>query len=156
VYLFDVTPSKRTPGAVGLPVGAAVLVDLEEGPVPLTAGYACALSRDEALLKALLEAAQSRLTDIHGAREDVASADREAARGFADACAQVRPRRRAEDMPDLGAHAKAPAARRVRRVLELLKRAGFARAAAVELDSPVTGLHVRRVVVPGMHISELL
>ncbi|WP_420718350.1 YcaO-like family protein [Pyxidicoccus sp. MSG2] len=156
VYLFDVTPSKRTPGAVGLPVGAAVLVDLEEGPVPLTAGYACALGRDEALLKALLEAAQSRLTDIHGAREDVDSTDREAARGFADACAQVRPRRRAEDMPDLGAHAKAPAARRVRRVLELLKRAGFARVAAVELDSPVTGLHVRRVVVPGMRISELL
>ncbi|QSQ18733.1 YcaO-like family protein [Pyxidicoccus parkwayensis] len=156
VYLFDATPSKRTPGAVGLPVGAAVLVDLEEGPVPLTAGYACALGRDEALLKALLEAAQSRLTDIHGAREDVASSDREAARGFADACAQVRPRRRAGDMPDLGAHAKEASARKVRRVLTLLKRAGFSRAASVELDSPVSGLHVRRVVVPGMRISELL
>ncbi|WP_223759424.1 YcaO-like family protein [Myxococcus sp. RHSTA-1-4] len=156
VYLFDATPSLRAPGTVGLPVGAAVLVDLEEGPVPLTAGYACAMGRDEALLKALLEAAQSRLTDIHGAREDVASADREAARGFAEACAHVRPRRRAEDMPDLGARARAPAGRRVRHVLELMKRAGFARVAAVELDSPVAGLHVRRVVVPGMRISELL
>lgn len=155
VYLFDATPSVRTPGAVGLPVGAAVLVDLEEGPVPLTAGYACALGRDEALLKALLEAAQSRLTDIHGAREDVASADRQAAREFAQACASVRPRRRAGDMPDTGA-GPATAERRVRRVLERLKRAGFTQVAAVELDSPVPGLHVRRVVVPGMRISELL
>jgi ribosomal protein S12 methylthiotransferase accessory factor len=156
VYLFDATPSPRAPGAVGLPVGAAVLVDLEEGPVPLTAGYACALGRDEALLKALLEAAQSRLTDIHGAREDVAAADREAARGFAEACAHVRPRRRAGDMPDLGDRARGPAGRRVRQVLDLLKRAGFARVAAVALDSPVEGVHVRRVVVPGMRVSELL
>ncbi len=150
VYLFDAAPAARTPGAVGLPVGAAVLVDLEEGPVPLTAGYACALGRDEALLKALLEAAQSRLTDIHGAREDVASADREGAREFADACARVRPRRGAGELPDV----KGGAA--VRRVLELLRRAGFTQAAVVDLDAPVPGLHVRRVVVPGMRISELL
>ncbi|MCP3144693.1 YcaO-like family protein [Pyxidicoccus xibeiensis] len=156
VYLFDATPSSRTPGAVGLPVGAAVLVDLDEGPVPLTAGYACALERDEALLKALLEAAQSRLTDIHGAREDVESTDREAARQFAEACAQVRPRRSAGDLPDLGARARAPAGQRVRRVLALLKQAGFHQVAEVELDSPLPEVHVRRVVVPGMHISELL
>ncbi|HYH96546.1 MAG TPA: YcaO-like family protein, partial [Hyalangium sp.] len=54
VYLFDVTPTSRTPGAVGLPVGAAVLVDAEEGPAPLTVGYGCALGRDQALLRALL------------------------------------------------------------------------------------------------------
>ncbi|NOJ81677.1 YcaO-like family protein [Myxococcus xanthus] len=156
VYLFDATPAARAPGAVGLPVGAAVLVDLEEGPVPLTAGYACALTREAALLKALLEAAQSRLTDIHGAREDVAAADREAARGFAEACAQARPRRRAADMPDLGAKAKGAAAGQVRQVLARLQRAGFKRAAAVTMLSPVEGLHVQKVVVPGMRISELL
>ncbi|WP_095958182.1 YcaO-like family protein [Corallococcus macrosporus] len=156
VYLFDATPASRTPGAVGLPVGAAILVDLEEGPVPLTAGYACALTRESALLKALLEAAQSRLTDIHGAREDVAATDREAARGFAEACAQVRPRRRVADMPDVGAKARGAAAGQVRQVLALLQRAGFTRAAAVALTAPVEGLHVQRVVVPGMRISELL
>lgn len=124
--------------------------------MPLTAGYACALTREAALLKALLEAAQSRLTDIHGAREDVAAADREAARGFAEACAQVRPRRRAADMPDLGAKAKGAAAGQVRQVLAKLQRAGFTRAAAVAMSSPVEGLHVQKVVVPGMRISELL
>ncbi|MBZ4408180.1 YcaO-like family protein [Myxococcus sp. XM-1-1-1] len=156
VFLFDATPSARTAGAVGLPVGAAVLVDLEEGPVPLTAGYACALERDVALLKALLEAAQSRLTDIHGAREDVGSTDREAARGFAEACAGVKARRRVTELPDLGAVAEEDAEVQVRRVLARLKRAGFTQVVSVELDAPVPGLHVRRVVVPGMRVSELL
>ncbi|WP_224369760.1 YcaO-like family protein [Hyalangium versicolor] len=155
VYLFDATPTSRTPGAAGLPVAAAVLVDEEEGPVPLTAGYACALGRDEALLRALLEAAQSRLTDIHGAREDVAATDRDAARGFARVCASVRSKRRIEGMPDFSADTSAPA-RGVKRVLRQLQRAGFTQVAAVTLDSPVPGLHVRRVVVPGMRISELL
>ncbi len=155
VYLFDATPTSRTPGAVGLPVAAAVLVDQEEGPVPLTAGYACALGRDEALLRALLEAAQSRLTDIHGAREDVSAVDREAARGFARVCASVRSKRRAEDMPDFSADSGSPV-RGVRRVLNQLRRAGFTQVAAVTLDAPMPGLHVRRVVVPGMRISELL
>jgi YcaO-like protein with predicted kinase domain len=155
VYLFDATPSVRTPGAVGLPVAAAVLVDQEEGPVPLTAGYACALGRDEALLKALLEAAQSRLTDIHGAREDVSPADRAAARDFAQACASARAKRRAVDMPDFPADAASPV-RGLRRVLHQLRRAGFTQVAAVSLDAPIAGLHVQRVVVPGMQISELL
>jgi YcaO-like protein with predicted kinase domain len=155
VYLFDVTPSARAPGAVGLPIAAAVLVDLEEGPVPLTAGYACALGRDDALLRALLEAAQSRLTDIHGAREDVSPADRPAARAFAQACAKARAKRRVADMPDFSSDGASPA-RVLRRVLRQLRHAGFTQVAAVELDSPVQGLHVQRVVVPGMRISELL
>jgi ribosomal protein S12 methylthiotransferase accessory factor len=155
VYLFDATPSVRTPGTVGLPIAAAVLVDQEEGPVPLTAGYACALSRDEALLRALLEAAQSRLTDIHGAREDVSSANRTAARAFAQACASARAKRNPEDMPDFSPDASSPV-RGLRRVLQQLRQAGFTQVAAVTLDAPVPGLHVRRVVVPGMRISELL
>ena len=87
------TPTSRTPGAVGLPVAAAVLVDQQEGPVPLTAGYACALGRDEALLRALLEAAQSRLTDIHGAREDVVRGGPQRRAGLATVCASARPKR---------------------------------------------------------------
>jgi len=155
VYLFDVTPPSRTPGAVGLPVAAAVLVDEQQGPVPLTAGYACALGRDDVLLRALLEAAQSRLTDIHGAREDVSPADRDAARNFATACASVRPRRQPEDLPDFSTDSASPL-KGVRRVLSQLRRAGFTRAAAVALEAPLPGLQIRRVVVPGMGISELL
>ncbi|HYO51777.1 YcaO-like family protein [Archangium sp.] len=155
VHLFDLTPGARTPGAAGLPVGAALLVDREEGPVPLAAGYACGLGRDQALLGALLEAAQSRLTDIHGAREDVAAADREAALALAAACAEVRPRRAVESMPDFPDAVSSPE-EAVREVLERLGRAGFPRAAAVELEAPLPGLHVVRVVVPGLRVSELL
>lgn len=155
VYLFNVTPAPRKPGAVGLPVAAAVLVDEEQGPVPLTAGYACALGRDEALLRALLEAAQSRLTDIHGAREDVSSVDQGAARAFAAACASVRAKHPGEHLPDFSTDSASPV-RALRRVLHQLWRAGFTQAAAVTLDAPLPGLHVQRVVVPGMLISELL
>ncbi len=155
VYLFDVTPTPRTPGALGLPVAAAVLVDEEQGPVPLTAGYACALGRDEAMLRALLEAAQSRLTDIHGAREDVSPADPSAARDFAAACASVRPKRQPEELPDFSTDSASPV-RALRRVLNQLRHAGFTQAAVVTLDAPISGLHVQRVVVPGMRISELL
>ncbi|GMU08392.1 YcaO-like family protein [Corallococcus caeni] len=155
-YLFDVTPAPRTRGRVGLPVAAAVLVDADEGPVPLTAGYACALDRDEALHKALLEAAQSRLTDIHGAREDVAAADREASLGFAQALAQVRPRRAVDAMPDVAVRRAGTATAKVRTVLSLLDGAGFSRVAGVALDAPVPGLHVWKVVVAGMRVSELL
>ncbi len=155
VHLFDLTPGARTPGAAALPVGGALLVDRDQGPVPLAAGYACGLGRDQALLGALLEAAQSRLTDIHGAREDVAAGDREASLALAAACAEVRPRRAVESMPDLSGEVSSPE-EAVREVLTRLARAGFPRAAAVELEAPLPGLHVVRVVVPGLRVSELL
>src|SRR3954465_12014510 len=82
-----------------LPVAAAILIDLEEGPVPATAGYACALRPDDALLGALLEAAQSRLPDVHGAREDVTRPDRTAARALRRACASAEGNRDAARMP---------------------------------------------------------
>ena len=74
------------PGQVGLPSAAALLFDAEHSAVPLTAGYACRLDQDGAVLAALLEAAQSRLTDIHGAREDVAAAERRGVERLRRAC----------------------------------------------------------------------
>jgi ribosomal protein S12 methylthiotransferase accessory factor len=125
-----------------LPIAAAVLVDREEGPIPATAGYACALLPEDALLAALLEAAQSRLTDVHGAREDVAPADRPAARLLARTCAGARGSRDAARMPSVQ-HGIGGA----------LRALGWPRAAAVDLAAP---LHVIKVLVPGLQISELL
>ena len=125
-----------------LPVAAAVLIDREEGPIPATAGYACALRPDEALLGALLEAAQSRLTDVHGAREDVARPDRSAARLLARACASARGKRDASRMPSVRGG-----------VTGALRALGWRRAAAVELAAPVK---VFKVLVPGLRVSELL
>jgi ribosomal protein S12 methylthiotransferase accessory factor len=65
--LFDLRPA----GGLGVPVAGALLLDEPGSPVPMTAGYAAAADWATALEGAALEAAQSRLTDIHGAREDV-------------------------------------------------------------------------------------
>ncbi len=56
------------------PTVAALLVDERGGAVALTAGYATRLNGTAAIDAAILEAAQSRLTDIHGAREDIVHA----------------------------------------------------------------------------------
>jgi ribosomal protein S12 methylthiotransferase accessory factor len=149
VHLLDAAPDAD---AVGLPVAAALLVDLDEGPVPVAAGYACRLDRDGALAAALLEAAQSRLTEIHGAREDVAVAGRDAALPIAAACARVRPARDAATLPTHRGRAPRDA---VRLLLTRLRRAGFERAAAANLPSP-PGVHVVKAVVPGLLLSELL
>ena len=69
VFAFDLS--------VGVvPVAGVLLFDLEGGLVPLTAGYAARRTGALAVEAALLEAAQSRLTEIHGAREDVSIGER--------------------------------------------------------------------------------
>jgi ribosomal protein S12 methylthiotransferase accessory factor len=72
---FTVAPCMLA--ATPLPLAGVLLFDREEPAVPLTAGYACRRSADEALTAALLEAVQSRLTEIHGARDDVVTGERE-------------------------------------------------------------------------------
>ncbi|HZZ85105.1 MAG TPA: YcaO-like family protein [Anaeromyxobacteraceae bacterium] len=135
-----------------LPVAGALLLDRQGGPVALTAGYGCALGRDAALLSALLEAAQSRLTDIHGAREDVAHRGDGDARAVERACARGRPGASAADLPELSA---AGAAEGVRRAAALLAATGHP-PAAVELAPPSLGVHVVKVIAPGLRLSELL
>jgi ribosomal protein S12 methylthiotransferase accessory factor len=157
LHLFDLSPElssdarkKRRALDVGLPVAGALLFDTEQGPVPLTAGYACGLSAEGALMGALLEAAQSRLTDIHGAREDVSQAAPEGTDRLRAACAGLRPRRKAEALPRIEKPKGA------RTVLERLAGVGHNRAAALELAPASSGLSVVKVVVPGLWVSELL
>lgn len=155
VHLLDVTAASRgSPRReeLGLPCAAALVVDVEGGPVPVAAGYACRLSRDAALHAALLEAAQSRATEIHGAREDVAVSDRHAVVPLRATLARAHARRDPALLPDVRA-AAAPAA--VRAVLLRLARAGFRRAVAVDLRAPA-GIVVVKVLVPGLLLSELL
>ncbi|HET7825731.1 MAG TPA: YcaO-like family protein [Anaeromyxobacter sp.] len=147
VHLLDASAS-----ATGLPCAAALVVDHELGAVPVSAGYACRLRRDAALAAALLEAAQSRATEIHGAREDVALGDRHSARDIARLCAQLRPRRDAGRMPDVRAPPRAGAAAAV---VRRLRRAGHRRVVAVDLHGP-PGIAVVKVLAPGLLLSELL
>jgi ribosomal protein S12 methylthiotransferase accessory factor len=147
VYFLDCT------GSVALPTAAAVLVDRQNGPVPLAAGYACRPTPDAALHAALLEAAQSRATDVHGAREDVAPMDRADVERLCAMFARARPRRTVRGMPSVRV-AGAPAA--LRAALRRLRSAGFDRAAAVDLAPAGFPLRVAKVLVPGFRVSELL
>lgn len=72
-FLFDLTLPKTDGFLAG-----ALIFDLESEVVPLTAGYALRPTWKDAADGAFLEAAQSRLTEIHGAREDVVGGVREA------------------------------------------------------------------------------
>src|SRR6266702_2334558 len=151
------------PGRVGLPTAAALLFDAEHSAVPLTVGYACRLDLDGAVLAALLEAAQSRLTDIHGAREDVAPAERRGVERLRRACRGGVPDRDHSPSALSVALPKAARSRRAaipdhgcRTVLRALGRAGFPRAIAVDLAPDGFPLRVVKVLVPGLLLSELL
>jgi ribosomal protein S12 methylthiotransferase accessory factor len=62
---------KNLTSDIGVPVIAAATDDVEmQDPALLTLGIGCHLNPEVAAVKALLEVAQSRLTQIHGARED--------------------------------------------------------------------------------------
>lgn len=133
-----------------LPVAGVVLVDLDEGPVPVTAGYACALTPERAVRGALLEAAQSRLTDVHGAREDVAHG--EPPRGLIEACARARPVRALRQMPmvrerELRQQSSLPI------LIQVICRLS-PRAAVVDLAG--APLQVVKIVAPGLRVSGLL
>jgi ribosomal protein S12 methylthiotransferase accessory factor len=77
-------------------------------------------------------------------------ADAEALRAL---CERSRPRRRADGMPRLRANGAAAA---LAAVLRRLARAGFDRAAAIDLAPSGFPLRVARVLVPGFRVSELL
>ncbi len=139
VTFFDLRPAQRSSG---LALAGAVLVDREGGAVALTAGYACRQSWDEACLAALFEAAQSRLTDIHGAREDVQHQDPAQAIAFS---------KFADPLPGV---VPAPLAPRGS-PREWLKRAGVKRGATVRLGVHA-GVSVFKVVLPGFSVSGLL
>jgi YcaO-like protein with predicted kinase domain len=154
VALLDLAPEPTREGALGLAVAGALLLDREGGPVPLTAGYGCRLRRDDAFLAALLEAAQSRLTDIHGAREDVAAGARDEALALGNLLRSAGAQRRASQLPrDLPAPTPKEG---LRRILGRMAGAGVDVAVAVDVADGALPVHVVKVVVPRFQLSELL
>jgi ribosomal protein S12 methylthiotransferase accessory factor len=142
---------------IGLPVFVAEIVDRDPDPgrvLYVSGGQGCHRSRAIALSRALTEAAQSRLTAISGARDDIDRASYERfrapqqiaavraeleqregpARSFADAADGFSER----FDEDLGA------------VLAALRAAGLGQIMVVDLTRPELGLPVVRVVVPGL------
>jgi ribosomal protein S12 methylthiotransferase accessory factor len=143
--------------AIGVPVILARVAERADPPRVLArpaAGSGCHPDRAVALVRALTEAAQVRLTLISGARDDLPEDD------FADPPRDVLQEARAEILapaptarpPADGAGWTAPTcAEDVARILACLSDAGLDRVAVVDLSRPeLFGVPVVRVVVPGL------
>lgn len=144
--LIDATPDR----SFGIPIAGALLLDEERGPVPLTAGYSAAATAEAALIGALEEAAQSRLTDIHGAREDVEPMPSHEVDEVASWLSHEEGSRRISEMPKVPAReASAPAlARRLARRGVLCAHARW--------RTPDGSLEIVKVICPRLRRSELL
>jgi YcaO-like protein with predicted kinase domain len=141
---------------LGLPAVICVLLDERESAVTLrgaSMGFGCHLRRDTAFIRALTEAAQSRLTLIAGSRDDIDRQDYESRRRHREGVAWYR---RLLDTPPMVDFRDLPDYRsddfdnQLQIALNSLKRAGFDEVVAVDLTKPGTGLSVVRVVVPGL------
>jgi len=142
-------------GRIGLPVFECLIVDAAEDAIMAQVparGCGCHPLRAIALLRALTEAAQSRLTLIAGARDDIEPSL------YPRACGR-------DNLRTLREQARAPATRPfsaapshdfdsfdddVALELELLRRAGLGSAVVFDLSLPGIPASVVRAVVPGL------
>jgi YcaO-like protein with predicted kinase domain len=118
-----------------------------------SAGYGCHPAREIALLRALTEAAQTRLTVISGLRDDFRNEtyeellDPDVIELTRDQVRRSKPRRDfRKALTKNGKTLEADLAWE----LKCLKRAGVQRVIAIDLTKPEFGLSVVRVIVPGL------
>jgi len=144
---------------IGVPTIVAASDDLMlKDPALLTIGMGTHTNAGVAVLRALTEVAQSRLTQIHGAREDTTTAD------FRRQIGYERTKRlnrhwfestgkrpfgeiRSQDSDDFLDD--------INLMLKRLGEAGLDRAIVVDLTRPEIGVPVVRVVVPGLEMSAM-
>jgi YcaO-like protein with predicted kinase domain len=158
VAIWDVTSD------VGIPTFRCAILDAAASalrPHFPGIGAGCHPRREVALLRALTEAAQTRLTLISGARDDLGAAqyfdatDRDAyarlravmiprgsGRSYRQAPAWIGDERAAAEQPR--------EAREQTWILDRLRAVGIAEVAAIDLTKPRLGIPVMRVVVPGL------
>jgi len=150
VTLRDITSD------VGIPTMAAVADDvLLKDPTLLTIGIGTHTNARIAVMRALTEVAQSRLTQIHGAREDTVTADLRKRMGydrvkringywFKDNGTVNYGNLRSFDSDDF--------AKDIRFAIEALNKQGLDRVIVVDLTREEIGVPVVRVIVPGLEV----
>jgi ribosomal protein S12 methylthiotransferase accessory factor len=145
---------------VGIPAFLCAITDRREDRMRSlypSAGTGCHPARHIALLRALTEAAQSRLTFIAGSRDDAIRSRYERSRD-PDALRQDRaqmegpgPMRNFRDVPTWNAETFDED---IAWELDRLRSAGFRQLIVVDLTKPEFGLPVVRVVIPGLEGSD--
>lgn len=151
---FDLTLLDMT-SDIGLPAFTAIISDSAMANAPLvpryahSAGSACHVSRPVAIVKAIAEAAQSRITRITGSRDDLFPEMYQEAEGaerkaivellaFIDPDGPPAP---ARPLPDLSGG--------IRPIVAELKRCGVEQVIAVPIKNDF-GISVVRMIVPGL------
>jgi ribosomal protein S12 methylthiotransferase accessory factor len=143
-----------TTGDTGVPCFVARIVDLPGVPHAIAGSFWGAGAHPDraiAFARAVTEAAQSRLTLIAGARDDLARADYDdepdALATALDRWEETRAVRRFGDIASLNAATVSSA---VAEVVARLRRAGLDRIFIVDLSLPGRGIAVVRAIVPGL------
>lgn len=151
VYLRDITSD------IGVATCAAASDDVRlRDPTLLTTGMGTHTSANIAVLRALTEVAQSRLTQIHGAREDTTLADFRKQIGYERT---KRLNRHWFEPREEKSFAEIPSFESddflidIEYMLKKLEDAGLDRAIVVDLTREEIGIPVVRVIVPGLEIS---
>ncbi|MGD0056663.1 MAG: YcaO-related McrA-glycine thioamidation protein [Methanomassiliicoccales archaeon] len=142
---------------IDIPTFGAAADDVRtRDPILLTMGIGTHLSPEIVAIRALTEVAQSRLTQIHGAREDTVKAKGRQQLGYdrvklmnkmwfsSSGIERDVGSVSAQDTPDIYED--------IQIVLSRLKERGFKRAIAVDLTRKELGIPVVRIVVPGMEV----
>lgn len=143
---------------IGVPAFSCSIVgDEGSGLPPLFSGHGCHPSREVALLRALTEAAQSRLTFIAGSRDDLLRS-RYGNEGEIETIAAVRaaPGPAARSFAEVPTHDADTLEGDLAWVLERLRAAGVDRVVCLDLTRPEFGVPVVRVVVPRLQAMSWL
>lgn len=150
VALWDITSDIRIATFTALVIPAA---DDTLWHSMVASGYGCHPSRQVALLRALTEAAQERLTVIAGSRDDFEHeaydrfADKDMTRTVRDHVMAPADAVSFLEVPHLDAETLEED---VRWELKQLRSAGIRRVVVVDLSKPEFGFAVVRVIVPGL------
>ena len=150
VTLKDITSD------IGIPTVAAVADDVVlRDPTLLTIGMGSHTSASIAVLRALTEVAQSRLTQIHGAREDTDTADVRKRIGY-ERTKRLNRHWFAESetvrFPEMPSFDSDDFLTDIHHVVDRLGAAGLSRVVVVDLTRQEIGIPVVRVIVPGLEM----
>jgi ribosomal protein S12 methylthiotransferase accessory factor len=141
---------------IGIPTIAAVADDVRlKDPSLLTIGIGTHTSTRIAVMRALTEVAQSRLTQIHGAREDTTIADLRKKMGYERAKRINGYWFRNNGQVDYGRIESTDSQdflQDIRHVIGCLKKQGLDRVIVVDLTREEIGVPVVRVIVPGLEV----
>jgi len=141
---------------IGIPTMAAVADDvLTKDPMLLTIGIGTHTSARIAVMRALTEVAQSRLTQIHGAREDTTLAEMRKRMGY-ERAKRINGYwyRDNGTIPyeDVSSSDSDDFKKDIEFIIESLKKQGLDRVIVVDLTREEIGIPVVRVIVPGLEV----